>query len=140
MPGKKRSLETSLYPLLISRLDGARIGEGPYKDRILNLIEKGISGFILFGGQKDEVKSFICKMQARAETPLFMAADIERRVDQHVPGMLFSPARCQLPQLLRKTARMICCCFPMPSKLLQRGQRCRARYAPHSGPGCQSGP
>ena len=94
MPGKRQSLEASLYPLLISRLDGARIGEASYENRILTLIEKGISGFILFGGQKDKVKSFICRMQARAETPLFMASDIERGVDQQISG--YTPFPCQM--------------------------------------------
>jgi beta-N-acetylhexosaminidase len=94
MPANKLSLEASLYPLLISRLDGDRVGEAPYESRILELTAKGIGGFIVFGGRKEEVKSFVRKVQGLAETPLFIASDIERGVAQQVSG--YTPFPCQM--------------------------------------------
>ncbi|HMK50756.1 MAG TPA: glycoside hydrolase family 3 N-terminal domain-containing protein [Thermodesulfovibrionales bacterium] len=94
MAGRNKSLKTSLYQLVISRLDGSRIGDPRYESRLISLVKKGIGGFILFGGQKDVVKEFIHRMQAEAETPLLIASDIERGVHQQVSG--YTPFPCQM--------------------------------------------
>jgi len=88
------SLEKKLYQLIIHRLDGGKIGTQAYQEEILEHVRKGIGGFILFGGRKDEVKHFIHNIQSRAEIPLFIASDIERGVGQQVEETTLLP--CQM--------------------------------------------
>lgn len=86
--------KNSLYQLIISRLDGSKIRLHSYQEEIFRLIQKGIGGFIIFGGEIDEVRSFITEMQARAKLPLFIASDIERGVGQQINGAGIFP--CQM--------------------------------------------
>ncbi len=80
------SLERKLYQLIICRLEGDKINDNAYCDRIFRLLEKGIGGFIIFGGIKDHIKPFIDKLQSSSKTPLFIASDIERGVGQQIKG------------------------------------------------------
>ena len=93
MPGLD-SLEKKFYQLIISRLDGDKINERDYRGRITGLAEKGIGGFIIFGGMRDEIKGFVAGLQARAAIPLFIASDIERGVGQQIKGT--TPFPCQM--------------------------------------------
>ncbi len=88
------SLERKLYQIIIIRLDGDNIQSKEYQNKIFNLVEKGIGGFIIFGGAKDEIQSFINKIQTIAEIPLFIASDIERGVGQQIQGTTNFP--CQM--------------------------------------------
>jgi len=78
--------EQKLYQLIISRLDGERISSREYREGIFELVRKGIGGFIVFGGRRDELKEFIGEIQTMSETTLFTAADIEQGVGQQVSG------------------------------------------------------
>jgi beta-glucosidase-like glycosyl hydrolase len=82
MPG----LNQNLYNLIISRLDGYKVSSKDYQDECIDLVNKGIGGFILFGGEKNEVREFIEKLQSIAESPLLIASDIERGTGQQVEG------------------------------------------------------
>ena len=88
------SLEKKIYQLIISRLDGDRICDQAYQESIFTLVRKGIGGFIIFGGNRDDVTPFINKLQSMAETPLFIASDIERGVGQQILGFTNFP--CQM--------------------------------------------
>ncbi len=88
------AVEKKLYQLIIGRLDGERISDPEYKEKIIRQVQNGIGGFILFGGSKDEAVHFIEMLQAAAHTPLFIAADIERGVGQQVNGATLFP--CQM--------------------------------------------
>ncbi len=98
MPDKSTSdlssLERKFYQLIISRLDGDKIRLQDYREKIVGLVKKGIGGFIIFGGEKDEMKTFIAEIQALAEVPLFIASDIERGVGQQLRGATHFP--CQM--------------------------------------------
>jgi beta-glucosidase-like glycosyl hydrolase len=87
-------LHQKLYHLIIDRLEGKDIQNPHYQDKIVRLVDKGIGGFILFGGRRDEVKDFVKRLQALAEIPLFIASDVERGVGQQVDGTTFFP--CQM--------------------------------------------
>lgn len=89
MPGIKRKI----YQLIISRLDGHRLASEFYQEQIIDLARKGIGGFIIFGGEKRAVSSFIDKLQLLAETPLFIASDIERGVGQQIEGATSFPGQ-----------------------------------------------
>jgi beta-glucosidase-like glycosyl hydrolase len=87
-------LEQRLYQLVISRLEGEKISSSSYVEQAVELVRKGIGGFIVFGGEKDELKNFIDKLQSISEIPLFIASDIERGAGQQIDGAtLFS---CQM--------------------------------------------
>ena len=49
------TFEENYTQLIISRLDGGRICDQAYQDGILTLVRKGIGGFIIFGGNRDDV-------------------------------------------------------------------------------------
>jgi beta-N-acetylhexosaminidase len=88
------ALEKKLYQLIISRLNGEEIHVKSYQKKTFRLIEKGIGGFIIFGGKKEEIRNFINKMQSVSEMPLFVASDIERGAGQQIQGCTSFP--CQM--------------------------------------------
>jgi beta-N-acetylhexosaminidase len=88
------SLEKKLFQLIISRLDGEKIDRRAYQEEIFKLVSKGICGFIIFGGAREEVKNFTDKMQSISEIPLFIASDVERGVGQQIRSNTLFP--CQM--------------------------------------------
>ena len=94
-----------LYQLIISRLEGSRLSDSSYQNWAFELVQKGIGGFILFGGEKDEVRGFINKLQATSETPLFIASDIERGVSQQVEGCTNLPSQMAVVAAINKNKR-----------------------------------
>ena len=99
------NLDQKLYQLIISRLDGYKLSSESYKDRAVELVEKGIGGFILFGGEKDELKSFIEKLQYISNIPLFIASDIERGAGQQAAGATWFPSQMAVAAAIDKTLR-----------------------------------
>ena len=87
-------LEEKIYQLIIRRLDGERISSASYKKKIFEHIDRGIGGFILFGGERDEIRAVLDEMQSAAEVSLFIASDVERGVGQQVQGCAAFP--CQM--------------------------------------------
>ncbi len=87
-------LKTKCYQLVISRLDGDKILSQAYRAAIIDLVEKSIGGFILFGGEREPIREFINTVQSRSETTLFIASDIERGVGQQVSHTTTFP--CQM--------------------------------------------
>ncbi len=88
------NLQRKLYQIIINRLDGGRICDRAYQEGILTLARKGIGGFIIFGGKREELRPFIDRLQSIAEIPLFIASDIERGVGQQIEGYTNFP--CQM--------------------------------------------
>ncbi len=87
-------LQKKIYQLIISRLDGKKIYDQAYKEGIFTLVQKGIGGFIIFGGNREDMGPFVERLQALAESPLFIASDIERGVGQQIDGYTRFP--CQM--------------------------------------------
>jgi beta-N-acetylhexosaminidase len=87
-------LEKKLYQLIISRLDGEDIRSMSSQERIFELVRKGIGGFLIFGGRRDEARDFIDKIQSISEIPLFIASDVERGVEQQIRDTTLFP--CQM--------------------------------------------
>lgn len=88
------ALEKKLYQIIISRLDGKSIPVISYQEKIFEFVRKGIGGFIIFGGKKDEVRNFIDTIQSISSIPLFIASDIERGVGQQIQAGTLFP--CQM--------------------------------------------
>ncbi|MEC4686219.1 MAG: glycoside hydrolase family 3 N-terminal domain-containing protein [Nitrospirota bacterium] len=95
-------LEQKLYQLIISRLDGERLSSRTYQDGIFELVRKGIGGFIIFGGRRDELKGFIDTIQSLSELPLFMASDIEQGVGQQVTGATRFPPQMAMAAAINR--------------------------------------
>lgn len=96
------SLEGKLYQLIISRLDGEEISTASCRDRAFGLVQKGIGGFIVFGGEREGLRSFIQELQAASETPLFIASDIERGVGQQAEGATNFPSQMAVAAAIGK--------------------------------------
>jgi len=96
------NLERKLYQLIISRLDGGKISSASYQQRAVELVDKGVGGFILFGGKKDEVRDFIARLQSGAEIPLFIASDVERGVGQQIEGATRFPCQMAVAAAVRR--------------------------------------
>ena len=90
----KLTLEKKLYQLILSRLDGFNIHSQAYEEKIFQLIERGIGGFIIFGGKRNEIKNFIHKIQSVSEIPLFIASDVECGVGRQIQDSTLFP--CQM--------------------------------------------
>jgi beta-glucosidase-like glycosyl hydrolase len=96
------TLEQKLYQLIINRLDGDRLSSASYQEQAIELVNKGIGGFILFGGKKDETQNFIDKLQSLSEIPLFIASDIERGVGQQIGGATRFPCEMAVASAINK--------------------------------------
>ncbi len=97
-----QNLQHKLYQLIISRLNGDQLSSVPYQESLLDLVQKGIGGFIIFGGRKDEIKKFVSTLQKASELPLFIASDIERGVGQQCEGASDLPSQMAVAAALAK--------------------------------------
>lgn len=79
--------------LIIARLDGEEINNSQYKHYIERLVREGITGFIVFGGEYNEIKDFITYLQSIASEPLIIASDIEKGVGQQIKGGSLIPSQ-----------------------------------------------
>ncbi|MBI5639979.1 MAG: hypothetical protein HZA17_06090 [Nitrospirae bacterium] len=88
------------YRCLIPRLNGNRIkSEFPY---YLSLVKKGICGFIIFGGELEEVRRYVGRLQHEATLPLVMASDLERGLGQQLSGGTNFPPAMALGNISNK--------------------------------------
>jgi beta-N-acetylhexosaminidase len=94
-----------IYQLIISRLDGQEIDSGSYRDKITGLVKKGIGGFIVFGGSKDNLRAFIDRLQSLSEIPLFIASDVERGIGQQITGTTLFPCQMAMAAAVDKDRR-----------------------------------
>jgi beta-glucosidase-like glycosyl hydrolase len=79
------------HQFLIPRLEGNEI-ESNF-DYYRKLVQKGIGGFIVFGGELDTLREGIMRLQSEAALPLIISSDLEQGLGQQVRGgTLFPPA------------------------------------------------
>lgn len=83
-------------------MDGDKVYSQSYQGEIFKLVQKGIGGFIIFGGEMNDTRSFIDKLQSMSETPLFIASDIERGVGQQIKGGTIFPCQMAVRAAVRK--------------------------------------
>ncbi len=89
-----KNLENLILKLIIARLDGDKISDKAYSKYIEKLVDDGIGGFVLFGGEYKEVKEFLFHLQSKSLKPLIIASDIERGVGQQIDKGTIIP--CQM--------------------------------------------
>jgi len=99
------TLEKKLYQLIISRLDGNKIHSEFYREKMLQLVEKNIGGFIIFGGQRYEIKNFVNQIQSVANTPLFIASDVECGVGQQIFDTTLFPCQMAMAAAIDKNRK-----------------------------------
>lgn len=76
------------------RLNGLEINSG-FK-RHESLVKRGIAGFIVFGGELEELRDGIARLQRLSKLPLIIASDLEQGLGQQVKGgTIFPPAMAQ---------------------------------------------
>ncbi len=94
-------LESLLYGLIVGRLDGPLITSASYRRKLLGLVKKGISGFVVFGGKAGPLKKFISELQSESPLPLIIASDIEKGVAGQVEGMTVFPCQMAIASAIR---------------------------------------
>jgi beta-glucosidase-like glycosyl hydrolase len=88
------------YRFIIPRLDGPSLKED--FPRYVSLVKKGVAGFILFGGEVEQARHFIQRLQAESELPLIIAADLERGLGQQLEGGTPLPPAMALAKATRR--------------------------------------
>ncbi len=79
------------YQFIIPRLNGIEIRKNFRHYR--SLVNKGVAGFIVFGGELKTLRRYLADLQSCSELPLIIASDLERGLGQQVKGgTLFPPA------------------------------------------------
>lgn len=87
------NIEKIILSIIIARLDGDKISDKSYVKDIKKLVKDGIGGFVLFGGQFEEIKNFISLIQSISSTTLIIASDIEKGVGQQLRGGTIIPSQ-----------------------------------------------
>ena len=88
------------YRSIIPRLDGSSLKDD--FPRYAALVRKGVAGFILFGGEVEQARHFIGKLQAESEYPLIIASDLERGLGQQLKGGTPFPPAMALAKATRR--------------------------------------
>src|SRR3989337_2094780 len=83
---KSDTLRHDVAQMVMPRLNGAELDDGGFRAEIEALIQEGIGGFILFGGDIESTPQRLAEFQLRAETPLLIASDVERGLGQQLAG------------------------------------------------------
>ncbi|MHB8174753.1 MAG: glycoside hydrolase family 3 protein, partial [Nitrospirota bacterium] len=91
---KSLTVQKMLFQRVIPRLEGGRLGDKEYLKDILKLVDAGVGGFILFGGDFWEVRQALPKLQAKADVPLLFMSDMEKGAGQQLKGATVFP--CQM--------------------------------------------
>lgn len=88
-----KELEKIIFSLIIARLDGDKVSDKSYLEQIERLLNDGIGGFVLFGGQYEEIKKFLFSIHNKTSKPLIIASDIERGVGQQIKHGTLIPSQ-----------------------------------------------
>ena len=90
---KSLTPKAMLAQRVMPRLEGARLDDKEYVKEALALVEAGVGGFIVFGGDYWEVRHALPKLQAKAKIPLLIASDMERGAGQQLKGATVFPSQ-----------------------------------------------
>ncbi|MFW6039693.1 MAG: hypothetical protein ACOC9N_01285, partial [Gemmatimonadota bacterium] len=61
--------------------------EEAVRERAETALALGVGGFIVFGGERDQVAGLVADLRARARRPLWIGADLERGAGQQFAGL-----------------------------------------------------
>ncbi|MCX7793803.1 MAG: hypothetical protein N2257_05300 [Thermodesulfovibrionales bacterium] len=111
------------YSRLIVRLDGSRLAEEP--DFFSDLVKKGIGGFIVFGGELEELRKGLIYLQGLSENPLIICSDLEQGLGQQVKGGSIFPSAMAMGYAYKND--------PSSINLIENAFRHMAREALYAG-------
>ena len=91
-------IEVSQLFLPAIRWDAAR-GYEPAREAIDLALDRGVGGFILFGGEKDATTALIADLRKRSRVALLIGADLERGAGQQFAGAIGLPPLAAIASL-----------------------------------------
>ncbi|HUQ19182.1 MAG TPA: glycoside hydrolase family 3 N-terminal domain-containing protein [Gemmatimonadaceae bacterium] len=77
----------------------AKSGFDGHREAIDFAIERGVGGFIIFGGQRDAVRKLTDELRERSKIPLLIGADLERGAGQQFAGCIGLPPLAAIASL-----------------------------------------
>jgi beta-glucosidase-like glycosyl hydrolase len=103
-----RDLAQLVIPALTWRAPGGFAHE---QERITEYLAMGVGGFLLIGGEQDQVRALAKRLQRESRHPLLIAADLERGAGQQFLGATGLPPLAAIAALddleaLRRAARL----------------------------------
>ena len=119
----------NFYKFIIARLNGRDIEKD--FDYYLRLVKKGISGFIVFGGELETVRKGIKELQSEAGKPLIIASDLEQGLGQHLEGGTIFPPAMAIASAIKEAPKSIV--HSQKLKLLRRVFKAVAVEAKYAG-------
>lgn len=96
-------LMQNYYHFIIPRLDGREI-EKDFR-YYLSLVKKGVAGFIVFGGELEQIREDIKRLQDEAELPLIIASDLEQGLGQQINGGTIFPPAMAMASAIKKNSK-----------------------------------
>lgn len=108
MKSTARDLAQLVIPALTWRAPGGFAHE---QERIAEYLAMGVGGFLLIGGDQDQVRALAKRLQRESRHPLLIAADLERGAGQQFIGATGLPPLAAIASLddleaLRRAARL----------------------------------
>ncbi len=80
------TLRQKVAQMVMPRLDGETLDDPRALSQVQPLVQEGIGGFILFGGDVEHTPRHLQELQALAAVPLLIASDVERGLGQQLAG------------------------------------------------------
>lgn len=99
------SLRELAAQMVMPRIDGHRLGDAPYRAGIEALVDAGMGGFILFGGDIENTPKRLAELQERAKVPLLISSDVERGLGQQLDGGTRFPAQRAVAAAVSRRSR-----------------------------------
>ncbi len=99
---KKRALRDDVAQMVMPRIDGPKLGDPGYRKRCDALVEMGMGGFILFGGDIEQTPRYLQELQNASVVPLLIASDVERGLGQQLAGGTDFPSQRAVASALHR--------------------------------------
>jgi beta-N-acetylhexosaminidase len=83
---KIRALRENVAQMVMPRIEGSKLGDPIYREQVHELVQEGIGGFILFGGDIESTPRYLGEIKKPAEIPPLISSDVERGLGQQLDG------------------------------------------------------
>lgn len=102
---KNMTLKQEVAQMVMPRIDGNTLEDPRSIAKIQPLIQEGIGGFILFGGDVEHTPRYLRGLQGFARVPLLIASDIERGLGQQLAGATRFPGQRAVSAAVNRRSR-----------------------------------
>ena len=99
------TLRQEVAQMVMPRLDGETLGDPRSVLQVQSLIEDGIGGFILFGGNIEQTPRHLKELQSSASIPLLIASDVERGLGQQLAGGTRFPSQLAVASAVNRRSK-----------------------------------